>query len=537
MKLTGAPKSLMWEKPAMAVLIILDGWGVDQPGAGNAIWRAKTPYMDSLIKQYPSTVLQAAGESVGLPWGEIGNSEVGHFAIGTGRLVYHNFLKINKAIWSGEFFKNKQLLNAMKRTKKHNSSLHFIGMVSSGGVHSYIDHLFALLDMAKQQNLKKVYVHCILDGRDTPYSSGLQFITQLDERMKSLHIGTIATITGRYFAMDRDHHWERTEAAYNTIVHATSKNTFSDPQKAISYFYKQKIYDEQIPPINITRYNKPIIKISDNDSVIFFNFRADRMRQFVHSFVDTSFSKFNRERALRNIYITSFTHYDSQFSFPVAWGREKVLHTISEVFSDAGWSQLHIAETEKYAHVTYFFNGGKEAAYLKEDHVLIPSLPVSHYETEPEMSAKKITKRVLNSIVNEKHRFIAINYANADMVGHTANLRATITALEFLDQQIGAIVEPTLLKSGVVFITADHGNAESLINIKTGQLQKEHSTNPVPFIIVKEDFEGKTLGLPDSPDGDLSLITPSGLLSDVAPTILHVCGFKKPKEMTGRTLV
>ena len=524
--------------PPVAVLLILDGWGIASPGAGNAIWRAETPVMDELIRKYPSPVLQASGESVGLPWGEMGNSEVGHFAIGSGRLVYHNLLRINKAIWDGSFYTNKKLLDAMEHVKTNSSTLHLIGMVSTGGVHSYLDHLHALLDTAKQQKIEKVYLHCILDGRDTPHNSGYDFIKQLGRRLHDMQLGTIATVHGRYYAMDRDNHWERIEKSHGAITKGDSPYKFKNALDAIQHFYNQKKYDEEIPPCVITGDDgTPRATLKDNDAIIFFNFRPDRARELTSSFVRKNFSGFKRDKRPVNVKFVAFTEYDSTLKVPVAFDQKKVTNSLAEVISKAGWKQLHIAETEKYAHVTYFFNGGQDISYAGEDHVLIPSPRVPSYDTVPAMSVKEITKKVLTAINEETHQFIVVNFANPDMVAHTANLKATLEALAIVDSQIGEIVKAVFAKNGTLFITADHGNAEELINTETGNLQKEHTANPVPFIIARKEFEGKTLGVPDAPNGDLSLATPSGLLSDVAPTILSLAKLTKPKAMTGRSLV
>lgn len=522
----------------VVVLLVLDGWGISTPGAGNAIHRAQTPVIDELVAKYPTAVLQAAGESVGLPWGEMGNSEVGHFAIGTGRLTYHNLLRINKAIWDGSFNKNKQILDVVSHVNDRHGALHLIGMVSTGGVHSYLDHLHALLDVAKEQNVKRVYLHCILDGRDTPHNSGYDFIKQLQHRLSEMKLGVIATIHGRYFAMDRDSHWDRTEKSHKAITKGESPFTFNDPLEAITHFYNQKKYDEEIPPsVIVDQAGNPHATLNENDGVIFFNFRPDRARQLATSFIKKSFASFKRERRPVNIKFATFTNFDSSVKVPIAFDQAPVQRPLAEVISKAGWSQLHIAETEKYAHVTYFFNGGKEVAHPKEDHVLIPSLRTPSYDEVPEMSVQEITKYVLKDIAEGGHRFIVINFANADMVAHTANLKATMQAVSIIDEQIGQLTKAVLAKKGTLFITADHGNAEALINTETGNLQKEHTVNPVPFIIIRKDYEGKTMGLPEAVNGELSLVTPVGLLSDVAPTILKICGLNKPKDMTSRSLL
>lgn len=538
MKKQGHNDAFIDSNVPVVVLLVLDGWGIATPGAGNAIHRAETPNIDSLISTYPSAALQASGESVGLPWGEMGNSEVGHFALGTGRLVYHNLLRINKAIWDGSFFANKKLIDVMEHVQSKKSALHLVGMVSTGGVHSYLDHLHALLDLAKQQKVAKVFLHCILDGRDTPHNSGYDFIRQLNRRLQDISIGVIGSIHGRYYAMDRDHHWERTEKSYVAITQGDSPFTFQDPLEAIMHFYNQKKYDEEIPPsVIVGKDGKPVAPFNDGDGMIFFNFRPDRARQLTRSFIEKSFNGFKRGKRPVHTKFVTFTEYDASYKAPIAFEQKKMTKPLAEVFSKAGWKQMHIAETEKYAHVTYFFNGGQEATYPGEDHVLIPSQRVASYDTAPEMSAREITKKILTSINEGAHRFIVANFANADMVAHTANLKATLYALNIVDEQVGLITKAVLARGGLLVVTADHGNAEALINTETGNLQKEHTANPVPFLLVKREFAGKTLGIPDTPNGDLSLATPSGLLSDVAPTILKLVGVAKPKEMTGQSLV
>lgn len=530
--------TLATKKPPCIVLIVLDGWGIAPPGAGNAIARAETPVMDDLVKRYPAAVLQAAGESVGLPWGDFGNSEVGHFALGTGRLVYHTLLRINRDIWTGDFFNNTKLVKAANFVKQNKSALHLIGMVSSGGVHSYLDHLYALLDFAKKEKIKKVYLHCILDGRDTPYNSGRDFIKLLQDRLQGVGVGEIATLHGRFFAMDRDNHWERTNKSYDAIVSGVGKHVYSNALDAIDYFYDKKIYDEHIEPIVIqTEQKKPIGSVSEKDAVIFFNYRADRMRQLAHAFIQKKFDHFQRIKKIRTSLTVTFTEYDPAPTVPVAFSSVKTVNSLAEVLSKNNLKQLHIAETEKYAHVTYFFNGGQEKKIEGEDHILVPSSRDARYDEVPEMSAAQITTNVVSAVGRGEYDFIIANFANADMVGHTAHLKATMRAVENVDTQIGLIHEAVLAQQAILLITADHGNAEILLNAETGQLQKEHTTKPVPFIIISDVFEGKTLGFPDAPGGDLSLVISSGLLSDVAPTILKLFGIKKPKEMTGHSLI
>jgi len=523
-------------RPKPIVLIIIDGWGVASPSKSNAITLAKTPTYNSLVKNYPAMTLQASGESVGLSWGEIGNSEVGHLNIGSGKLVYQNLPKIDKEITSGTFFENKILLAAIQRSKKNKKPIHLVGLFTSGGVHASVNHFYALLEMCKKEKINEVYVHAILDGRDMPFNSGLDLIKKAQEKFKEQKIGKLASISGRYYAMDRDNHWERIELAYRAMSNGESTEKFDDPLAAIQASYDKKIYDEEFVPTVITAGGQPVATISEGDSVVYFNFRSDRARELTKAFVLPGFDKFNR-LYLKDLYFVTMTEFEKDLPVEIAFPPDLILEPLAKVISDAGLKQLHIAETEKYAHVTFFFNGGKEEAYPGEDRVLIPSPRVASYDQKPEMSAKEITKKLIELIMKDEYDFIVVNYANSDMVAHTGDLKASIKACEIVDNCLKQLVEVILGKNGVAFITADHGNAEELINLQSGKMDKEHSTYPVPFIIVGRQWEGKTAGLPESPNSDLSLIQPSGLLSDVAPTILKVMDLEKSQDMTGQSLI
>lgn len=525
------------KRPKPVVLAILDGWGVAPDSKGNAVAKAKPALLNKLVEQYPTTTLKAAGEAVGLNWGEIGNSEVGHLSLGSGRIIYQTLPRINRAIESGDFYENKSFINLMDNVRQGRSSLHLIGLVSTGGVHSFNGHLYALLELAKKRKIKNVYIHAFLDGRDTGRNSGKGFMEELTQTMKKLKIGEIATISGRYYAMDRDNHWDRTKLAYDAMVHGISKDYFRDPVNAIKASYKKKIYDEEFMPVVIAkRANRPVGQIADGDGAIFFNFRADRARQLTMAFIVPGFEKFDRGEFLKKLNFVTMTEYDPDLPVEdVAFRKEKVENVLAKVLSDSGLKQLHIAETEKYAHVTYFFNGGAEEPFKGEDHVIIPSPPVATYDLKPEMNAEAIKDRVIKEADN--YDFIVINFANPDMVGHTGKIKPAIKAIKKTDKCLGEVIDAVLAKDGVVLVVADHGNCEEMLNIQTGAISKEHSTNPVPFIIVSKEYEGKNAGFSDIVEGDLSLTTPSGVLADVAPTILKIMGIKQPRDMEGSPLI
>lgn len=524
------------KRPKPVVLVILDGWGVGQPFAGNAISQSNLKVFDSLIANYPTTTLMASGDAVGLPWGEEGNSEVGHLNLGLGKILYQDLPRINKSIADGKFYNNPVLIKAAMHVKNYDSQLHIIGLVSDGCVHSSIDHLYALLNFVKAAEIKKIFIHAFLDGRDTSMNAGVNFIKNLERTLKKMGIGKIATICGRFYAMDRNNNWDRTAKAYLAIAEGIG-NQSENSIEAIEASYKKKIYDEEFIPTVITENGQPIAKIADNDAIIFFNFRPDRARQLTKALVLPDFKRFERTKFSNNIFFACFTEYEKGLPVSIVFSPEEVKNALGEVISKAGFKQLRISETEKYAHVTYFFNGGRETKSPGEDHILIPSAPIPNYDMKPEMSAPEITKRLLEVIKDDKYDFILVNYANADMVGHTGNIEAAIKAVETVDKCLDKLVKSVLSKDGVLVITADHGNAEIMFNMQTGQIDKEHSNTPVPFILVGKEFLGKNFGWANTPTNDLSLLEPQGVLSDVAPTVLKIMGIKQPKNMTGVSLI
>lgn len=529
------PKNSAQKRPKPVVLAILDGWGVAPPHSGNAISLAKKPRLDAFIKTYPAMTLIASSKEVGLNWGEMGNSEVGHLNIGAGRVYYQTLPRINHDIEIGAFGENPSFLRALVHAKKNKSALHLIGLVSAGGVHSSLEHFFALLLVCKKKKFSHVFIHAILDGRDTLYNSGIDFLRQLEAKMKELKIGRVATLAGRYYAMDRDNRWERTQAAYAAMTAGVGAQAES-AITAIEASYAHQVYDEEFAPTVIIEKGEPVAKIENNDAVIFTNFRPDRSRQFTRAFVTLDFSAFNRTQ-IANLYFVTMTEYEKDLPVDVAYPPEIITANLAKVISDAGLRQLHIAETEKYAHVTFFLNGTIEDPYVGEDRVIIPSPRVSSYDQKPEMSALEVAKRVVKEINADKYDFIVLNFANADMVGHTGKIEATIKAVETIDGAIGTIVDAVLSHDGVALITADHGNGEEVQNLQTGEIDKEHSTNPVPLLVIGKQWEGQTGGVVEAVGGDLSLTPPVGMLADVAPTVLKIMGLPQPEEMTGRALI
>lgn len=524
-----------YSRPKPCVLLILDGFGVAPDGPGNAITRANMPVFRDLVRRYPALTLRSSGEEVGLSWGEMGNSEVGHLAIGAGRVYYQTFPRINRDIAAGAFYENPALLQAMNHAKKNASTLHLIGMVSAGRVHSMDEHCHALLETAKRQGVKDVAVHAITDGRDTIYNAGIDFITTLTEKMKTLGVGRIASVSGRYYAMDRDNRWDRVQKAYEAMVDAKGPQA-EDPLEALKASYAKEVYDEEFVPTVIVKDGKPVAQVKDGDAVIFFNFRPDRMREIAKAFVSPDFKGFARTQ-LKDISPVTMVEYEAGLPVTVAYPPEAVDMCLAEVISKAGLKQLHIAETEKYAHVTFFLNGTKESSFAGETRVIVPSPKVASYDLTPAMSANEVTDRVVKEIQSNAYDFIAMNLANPDMVAHTGNLEASIKADEAADACLGRIVAATLDAGGVVFLTADHGNAEELLNLRTSDKDKEHSTNPVPFLIIGKQFEGRPSVAGEVPNGDLSLLPPVGMLADVAPTILAVMGLEQPPQMTGQALI
>lgn len=519
----------------LVVLIILDGVGIAPPSEGNALSRAKMPVLRKLISTYPTMPVRASGEEVGLSWGEMGNSEVGHLTIGAGRIFYQTLPRINKAIADKSFFEIPAFFDAAKHAREKKGTLHLLGMVSPGRVHSTDTHLHALLEFCKKQKVKQVAVHAILDGRDTVYNSGIDFITNLMSIMKKLKVGELASLSGRYYAMDRDNRWDRVAKAYAAIT-GTGGEKSDDPLEAIKSSYAKNVFDEEFVPTIITHAGEPIAPIKDGDAVIFFNFRPDRARELTSAFVLPDFKKFPRT-CINELKFVTMTEYEKELPVTSAFPPDVITMPLARVLSEAGAKQLHIAETEKYAHVTFFLNGTIEDPFRGEDRVIIPSPRVATYDTVPAMSAYEITKRVVKEVDGGKYDAIMVNFANGDMVGHTGNLDATVKAVEVVDECIGKIVDATLAKGGVVLITADHGNAEEVRNIQTNDIDKEHSTNPVPFIVVGNAFAGQPSPAGEAPGGDLSLVSPVGMLVDVAPTMLKIMGIPQPPEMTGQPLI
>lgn len=519
------------------VLIVLDGWGVALPSQANAITTARTPNFDSFVSRYPTFTLQASGEATGLPWSEVGNSEVGHMSIGAGRIVYQELSRINNAISDGSFSTNPALHEAIEHARKTAGTLHLIGMISSGGVHSHIDHIFALLELCRQQKVAKIAIHGILDGRDTPFASGKEFLEKVIAATRDLPHCVIGSLSGRFWAMDRDNHWDRIEKAYHAMTGDPASPTDTDPIHAVETSYQSRVWDEEFAPVAIvSKTGECAGAISSGDACIFFNIRADRARQLTHCFVEPNFSKFSAI-PFENLMFVTLTQYEDGIPVRVAFEPQDVRMCLSEVVAKAGLVQLHIAETEKYAHVTYFFNGGKEEPFRNEQRILIPSQSVSSYDAKPEMSAREITDVAIRALQSDANDFVVINFANADMIGHTGNLKASVKAVEVIDQCLGLIVPVILAKKGAVIITADHGNAEMLIDIKTGSIDKEHSNNPVPCIVIAKELDGKSFTHSDVDSKNLSVIDPSGILSDVAPTALSLLGLAQPDEMTGKSLL
>ncbi len=523
-------------RPKPVVLLILDGWGIAPPSESNAVSQAKTPVMNKLIAAYPAMTLAASSSEVGLYSGEMGNSEVGHLNIGAGRVYYQTGPRINKSISDRTFFGNPAFINACNFVKKNKSKLHIMGLVSPGGVHSHQEHLYHLLELAKEQKVKDVYIHAFLDGRDTIYNAGKDFIKKLQEKMKETGIGKIATMSGRFYAMDRDNHWDRIEKVYSAMAKAEGP-AFKDPIKALEASYAGNVFDEEfVPAVILGRMGKPVATVSDNDAILFFNFRSDRAREITKAFVLDDFTGFPRDKKL-NVFFVPMAEYETGLPVEVAFSPDIIHECLAKVISDNGLRQLHLAETEKYAHVTFFLNGQREDAFPGEERAIVPSPHVPSYAEKPEMSARELTYKITSAIKEGKYDFIIVNFANPDMVAHTGNLQATIAANEFVDKCVGDIAEQILLFGGALLITADHGNAEEMANLQTGEKDKEHSNNPVPLVIVGEKFEGQSMGLPEGVGADLSLVPPVGLLSDIAPTILKIMELTQPEEMTGHPLI
>ena len=502
------------KRPSM--LMILDGFGLNSVHEGNAIYAADTPELDRIFNTYPHTTLDASGLAVGLPAGQMGNSEVGHLNIGAGRIVYQELTRITKAIEDKTIYDNKALTECMDHVLRNDSALHLMGLLSDGGVHSHITHLFALIDMAKQKGIKNIYIHCFLDGRDVPPSSAGEYLNALSEYISKEAACEIATISGRYYAMDRDNRFERVEKAYNALVLGEGEKA-STPCAAVDMSYANDETDEFVKPTVVG--GKPI---DDNDGIIMFNFRPDRAREITRAIVDPDFDGFDRKKVLKNINYVCMTQYDATMpNVSVAFPPQVHKNTFGEYISSLGLTQLRIAETEKYAHVTFFFNGGVEAPNENEDRILVPSPKVATYDLQPEMSAYIVTEKVIEEIRSDKYDCIILNFANADMVGHTGSMEAAIKAVEALDKCVPQIADEILAKCGQLLLTADHGNADQMLDEK-GNVVTAHSTNPVPLVNISKDareFKGP------------------GKLADIAPTMLEMMGIEIPKEMTGESLL
>jgi len=504
-----------FNRPTM--LMILDGFGINPNNKGNAIAMAKKPNLDSIFSKYPNTTLNACGLDVGLPKGQMGNSEVGHQNIGAGRIIYQDLTKITKSISDGDFFKNSALTKAMDHAKKNNSVLHLQGLLSNGGVHSHIDHLLALLDMAKKKGLTKVNVHCFLDGRDVPPKCALNYIKELEYYMEKIDLGQIASLSGRYYAMDRDSRWNRLEKTYDALTIGKGEKA-NNAAEGLSQAYDKNETDEFVIPVIVANN----ATVNDNDAIIMFNFRPDRAREITRAFVDKNFNNFNRKKVINNLCYTCMSQYDSKMpNVNVAYPPEYYKNTLGEYIASLGLKQLRIAETEKYAHVTFFFNGGIEKPNKNEKRILIPSPNVATYNMKPEMSAFLVTEKALEQINKNEFDVIILNFANADMVGHTGDINATIKAIETLDICVPEIIQAVLEKGGQLLLTADHGNADSMLD-KNNSIITAHSMNPVPLINISKN----PLPLKDG-----------GKLADLSPTLLDMMNIEKPKEMTGNSLL
>lgn len=546
------------ESSKLVLLVVLDGWGLAAAGPGNAITLANTINMNRFWANYPHTELSASGESVGLPRGEVGNTETGHLNLGAGRVVYQDLQRINMSIADGVFFQNETLIAAINHAKENNSNLHYIGLIGAGGVHSNIEHLYALIDLAKRQNFNRIFLHLFTDGRDSPPNAAKTYISQIREVISKVGIGQIASIMGRYWAMDRDLRWDRTAKAYFALTEGRG-SLVKTPEEAIDLSYSEGKTDEFIEPSVVTGVDgKPIGTIHDNDSVVFFNFRIDRPRQLTRAFVLEDFKNanissgfdpyqvkyqkthlpimplgtqapFERGPRLKNLFFVTMTEYEKQIveaGARVAFPPENVKIPLGRVISEAGLRQLRAAESEKERFVTFYFNGQQEAPFDGEDRIIVPSPKVATYDLKPEMSARELTDAVLSKLKDVgDYKFILINFANADMVGHTGNIGAAVKACDVVDECLEKLASWVLAYGGTMLITADHGNAEEMIDAQTGQVETEHSTNPVPFIALSKDLLGR------------SQVLTSGILADVAPTILKILGLEVPGSMTGRNLL
>ncbi len=512
------------------VLVVLDGWGLSNNVQGNPIREATLPTFEKFNRFYPMTTLQASGISVGLPWNTAGNSEVGHMTMGAGRVIYQNMPRISLAIQDGSFLKNEALLQSIANTKEKKSRLHLMGLISSGSVHSHKDHLLALLRLAKNEGLGEVYVHVFTDGRDSAPTDGMKQIKELLREMRLIGIGKIASLSGRNFSMDRNNNWDRIEKTYRMLTEGIGLKS-DDPSLALEQSYVQNITDEYVEPTIITEKDAPVALIQKDDSVIFFNFREDRARELTKAFVMPDFDGF--ERPLLDLFFTTLIEYERDLPVHIAFPPEDIKNSLGEILSNNNKKQLRIAETEKYAHVTYFFNGGKEKAFPGEERLLIPSPTVSHFDEVPEMSSPQITETLVNALSKNEYDFILVNYANPDMVGHTGNEEASIKAVEATDKSLSILIPAILKAGGATLITADHGNVEELKKSSTGEVDTEHSTNPIPlWFITPDNHREKSAEEMMREQNEVN-----GLLSDVAPTVLELMEIAKPPEMNGASLL
>lgn len=502
------------------LLTILDGWGIGDKCSCNAIQAANTPNFDSLMYNYPNTKIYADGNHVGLPKGQMGNSEVGHLNIGAGRIVYQELTRINKSIEDGDFFTNETLLKAIENAKTNNSSLHIMGLLSDGGVHSSLEHLSALLKLAKDNGLSKVFVHAFLDGRDTPPQSSINYAKAVDAELKSLGLPQIATVSGRYYAMDRDKRWDRLQKAYDCLFEGKGDKA-DNAEAAITKSYENGANDEFVLP-TVTNTDSAS-RFNDNDSIIFFNFRPDRAREITTAINVPSFDGFPRHKVVKNIYYVCMTQYDESIGLPIAFPPQKLTNLLGDVFDKYDVKQFRTAETEKYAHITFFFNGGVEKAFKTETRVLVNSPKVATYDLQPEMSAYEVCEKVVGALKSKEYGFILVNFANPDMVGHTGVMSAAVKAIETIDNCLGSILEAVKETGTTMLLTADHGNAECMVDPETNEPFTAHTTNEVPFAVINADKE--------------VTLRESGALCDIAPTILNLLGLEQPEEMTGKSMI
>jgi 2,3-bisphosphoglycerate-independent phosphoglycerate mutase len=512
-------------KPKSVLLVVLDGWGLRAEREANAIAVAGTPNMDALAREFPTTALETSGLSVGLPEGQMGNSEVGHTNLGAGRIVYQDLVRINRAVEDGSFFRNDALLLACRRAKEAGGALHLLGLLSDGGVHSHNEHVYALLELARREGVPRTFVHAFMDGRDVPPKSGLEYMAQLERRMRETGYGKVATVCGRYYAMDRDKRWDRVALAYAAMIDGEGHRVSSGVE-AMEAAYARGETDEFVKPTVVVNGDaRPVGPVRDGDAVLFFNFRADRAREITRALAEAAFKEFDRRAVPRLSAYVCMTEYDKTFPLPVAYAPQDLTEIFPEIVSRAGLRQLRCAETEKYAHVTFFFNGGRETVFPNEDRILVPSpRDVKTYDLKPEMSAIEVTDKLVQAIGTGQYGFILVNYANPDMVGHSGIVEAAAKAVEVVDGCVGRLWQAAKAQRMAMMVTADHGNCEMMTDPVTGQPHTAHTLNPVPFILADPDFRGAKLRA-------------KGVLADVAPTALQVMGLPQPKEMQGLGLV